>query len=366
VALFLQKPIFWNTDSYTQPSGASATSGFPKARGYGHEEWNNSPRLQWSESGQRYRVFHTEPVGAAPLEQNIGQTFVFMMSSHDRIQQLVGVAGNALGMLGDKYKNQRLAISKQLGIRELWSDAWNVPNVQSKHQNSVASFKSHWETDHHWIPNWICPEDYYLWLEQPVTLSSVTITGKARFLSMFSSYTTLDLATALQLMDAIPIAQRGEKWTTIRDAIQSAPNQVVSMEDGGNGGDPITDVLTRVHARRGQGQFRNSLMGIWDRACAVTGLDLSPALKASHVKPWAKSTAREKLDCHNGLLLAANLDALFDNGLISFEGDGTMLVSNQLSAEHRAYFGIPAKLRRAPSVNLQRYLGHHRNEEFIP
>lgn len=366
MALFLQKPIFWNSNAYIRPSGASATSGFPKTRGYGHEEWNNSPLLQWSRKGQRFRVFHTEAVGTAPLEENIGQTFVFMMSSHDRVQQLVGVAANAIGMMDDKYKDQRLAITKQLGIGELWLEAWNVPSVRSKHQNSVASFKSHWESDLHWIPNWICPEDYYLWLEEPVTLNPAVIVGRARFLGMFGSYTNLDLTTALRLMHAIPNAQRSEKWTRIVDAIQSAPEQFVSTLEAGDESDPITDVLTRVNARRGQGQFRDSLMAIWSRACAVTGLDLSAALKASHVKPWAKSTAREKLDCHNGLLLAANLDALFDSGLISFESDGTMLVSSRLSADHRAYFGIPAQLRHAPSANLQRYLQHHRNEEFLP
>ena len=206
MALFLQKPIFWNTNSYIRPSGASATSGFPKARGYGHEEWNNSPRLQWSKNGQRYRVFHTEPVGTAPLGQNVGQTFVFMMSSHDRIQQLVGVAANAVGLMDDKFRNQRLEITKLLGIGELWSYAWDVPNVQSKHQNSVSTFKSHWKKDLHWIPNWICPEDYYLWLEEPVTLNPVEIIGKARFLGMFGSYTTLDAATAMRLMHAIPNA----------------------------------------------------------------------------------------------------------------------------------------------------------------
>ena len=84
------------------------------------------------------------------------------------------------------------------------------------------------------------------------------------------------------------------------------------------------------------------------------------------MKPWSKSTAKEKLDYHNGLLLAANLDALFDSGLISFEDDGSMLVSKLLSVEHRTYFGIPAKLRHPPSASLQRYLKYHRNKEFTP
>lgn len=366
MALFLQKPIFWNSNSYIRPSGAKATSGFPKERGYGHEEWNNSPLLRWTHKGQHYRVFHTEPVGTAPLAENIGQTFVFMMSSHDRLQQLVGVAANAIGMMDDKYKGQRLAICKQLDIDKLWSDAWRVPSVREKHGDSVASFKSHWKTDLHWIPNWICPDDQYLWLTEPVTLDPVALIGKERFLGMFGSYTSLDLATALRLMNAIPRAQRSGQWRRITDAMQSAPDGIVTTAEADSDEDPITDILTRVNARRGQGQFRDSVMAIWNNACAVTGLDLSSALKASHVKPWSKATGRERLDGHNGIILSANLDALFDCGLISFADDGAMLLSSQLSEQHRTYFGIPASLRQTPSADLQRYLSHHRSEEFLP
>lgn len=366
MALFIQKPIFWNTKSYIRPSGARATSGFPKVRGYGHEEWNNSPLLQWTHKGQRFRVFHTEEVGSAPLAENSGQTFVFMMASHDRVQQLVGVAANAIGMMDGRYKGQRLALCKQLGLDKLWSDAWAVPNVRAKHDDSVTEFKSHWKKDLHWVPNWICRDDYYLWLSEPVTLDPTSIVGKGRFLGMYGSYTNLDLATAQQLMHAIPVAQRSERWVRIMDAMQSSLDGPVPSEEVDPENEPVTEILTRVNARRGQGQFRDDVMAIWKNACAVTGLDLSCALRASHVKPWSKAKARERHDAHNGLILSANLDALFDRGLISFADDGTMLISSQISPAQRHYFGIPASLRRAPSSLLQRYLAHHRTKEFIP
>lgn len=363
--LFIQKPIFWNSKSYIQPAGEKATGGFPKEHGYGHEEWNNSPRLHWEQEGQRYRVFHTESVGLAPLSDNVGQTFVFMTSSHDRTQQLVGVAANAMGMMDERYKRQRLALCKRLNLSGLWSNAWDVPVVREKHGNSVEKFKALWEKDLHWIPNWICPDDHFLWLTEPVSLDAVQIIGKARFLGMFSSYTGLDLATALRLMYAIPTMQRNERWLRIVDAIQSAPDEPVSVAEADPGREPVTDMLTQVTARRGQGQFRASVMALWENACAVTGLNLPTALRASHVKPWAKATGRERLDSDNGLILSANLDALFDCGLISFDDDGEMLVSSQLSEAHRAYFGIPAPLRRLPSAVLQGYLAYHRSERFL-
>ena len=75
MALFIQKPIFWNTSHYRAPSGAIATSGYPKSTGYGHDELNNSPRMLLTRRRQRYRIFHTEGVCAAPVNANAGQTF---------------------------------------------------------------------------------------------------------------------------------------------------------------------------------------------------------------------------------------------------------------------------------------------------
>ena len=45
----------------------------------------------------------------------------------------------------------------------------------------------------------------------------------------------------------------------------------------------------------------------------MTGLALPQALRASHAKPWGGGDSdAERLDVLNGLVLAAQLDALFD------------------------------------------------------
>jgi hypothetical protein len=53
------------------------TSGYPAEHGFGHEECNNSDRLDFSENGQQFRVFHTEGFGNQPLSKHIGRIFVF-------------------------------------------------------------------------------------------------------------------------------------------------------------------------------------------------------------------------------------------------------------------------------------------------
>lgn len=363
MALFIQKPVFWNTNDYRHPSGFTATGGYPAQTGYGHEEWNNSGSMLLTRGNERYRVFHTEGVGHAPLDENAGQTFVFMTASHNGIQQLVGIAGNAMGLWHDHHRPQRDDIVQRLQLNNLWRDAWNVPNVQRQYQNNRQAFLRDWTQDLHWIPNWICPDDFFWWLDHPVTLNPQTITGNKRLLTMFNSYTNLDLPTVNRLLDAIPAGQRSNKWTRLTNAIQAAPSEPLAAEDMPDGSQPATTVLTQINARRGQGQFREALMRVWNSACAVTGLTCNEVLRASHVKPWADSTAKERLDSNNGLLLSANLDALFDKGLITFDDSGLMQISARLSANHQAALGLPMALRAVPS-GLVPYLQYHRDNVF--
>jgi putative restriction endonuclease len=131
--------------------------------------------------------------------------------------------------------------------------------------------------------------------------------------------------------------------------------------------DPISETTRTalIDARLGQGRFRRELMRRWDDACAVTGCRVSAMLRASHSKPWRKSDNAERLDSNNGLILSANLDALFDSGLISFESCGRMLVAGALASEEQAEIGIPMGLRRAPNAALCRYLAYHREHVFL-
>jgi len=59
----------------------------------------------------------------------------------------------------------------------------------------------------------------------------------------------------------------------------------------------------------------------------------------------------------NGLLLTANLDALFDRFLISFDHDGRMLISPQIEFACHEMLGIPV---RGLSAEEQGFLAFHR------
>jgi hypothetical protein len=100
-----------------------------------------------------------------------------------------------------------------------------------------------------------------------------------------------------------------------------------------------------VEARLGQGRFRYQVLEKWGQRCVVSGCAVEEILRASHIKPWRESNNDERLNPANGLLLTANLDALFDRHLISFENDGRMLVSLNISPTEREILEIPRNLR---------------------
>ena len=127
-----------------------------------------------------------------------------------------------------------------------------------------------------------------------------------------------------------------------------------------------TEAERLVVQRVGQDLFRDGLMDLWQGRCAISGLAVAALLRASHAKPWKDcETDQERLDVHNGLLLAAHLDAAFDVGLISVEEDGGVLVAGSLDSHARAVLGLERPVRiRGLTLMHQPYLAWHRRELF--
>jgi len=119
-----------------------------------------------------------------------------------------------------------------------------------------------------------------------------------------------------------------------------------------------------VKSRRGQGVFRDNVESRESR-CRVTGISNLRYLRASHIKPWRKSTDIEKIDGNNGLMLAPHVDFLFDRGFISFANDGTLIVSTQIEDGVLESWGIPSKMNVGIfSPEQSAYLKFHRENEL--
>jgi hypothetical protein len=143
-------------------------------------------------------------------------------------------------------------------------------------------------------------------------------------------------------------------------SLQSVADDIAEINDRALG---ATTRQRLIDARLGQGQFRKDLDLRWNNACAITGISTRAVLRASHIQPWADSDDDERLDPDNGLLLSANLDCLFDRGLIGFDDDGTLLVSDNLSAAAANALGLDddLQLSQPPTDGQRRYLANHRD-----
>lgn len=129
-----------------------------------------------------------------------------------------------------------------------------------------------------------------------------------------------------------------------------------------------TEVQRLIRARLGQHQYKVQQLDLWDGACAVTGITEPSLLRASHAKPWSDPTITdaERLDPANGLPLVVHLDALFDQGWISFADDGSMQISPAIDPSVVALYGLSSDLhlRHIPTPQQASYLGFHRQSVF--
>jgi len=97
--------------------------------------------------------------------------------------------------------------------------------------------------------------------------------------------------------------------------------------------------------------------------CMLEHLDY-PSLVASHIKPFNSSSDEEAYDPNNGLLLSRNMDILFDQGYISFEDTGKIMVLEELSEDLTTYLEKYALDKKLMSKERIKYLKYHRTKVF--
>ena len=101
-----------------------------------------------------------------------------------------------------------------------------------------------------------------------------------------------------------------------------------------------TEKTSEQKIRTTQGIFRKKLLNRWNNKCAVSGIQNNNLLIASHIIPWSESNDFQRMDVNNGLLLASHFDNLFDKYLISFDQDGKILISDDISKSDLIKLGI--------------------------
>lgn len=176
-----------------------------------------------------------------------------------------------------------------------------------------------------------------------------------------------------QLFEAVvgPMGAQGPDEPTMQRSAGKALAAIDQAIEAQVEQDPGLDATTRqqlILARTGQGLFRARVFER-EAACRLTGVRTPALLVASHIKPWRMcSTAAERLDGANGLLLAPHVDRLFDRGFISFGDDGQMLISARLDRTELARLGLEAACAAGvePFLNEQLpYLSEHRRHVLL-
>ncbi|MBQ9096403.1 MAG: hypothetical protein IJY53_08710 [Akkermansia sp.] len=141
----------------------------------------------------------------------------------------------------------------------------------------------------------------------------------------------------------------------------------LSQTDTAPKGEPPlrTERQQMVTTRTVQHRYRSGLEKLWGGKCPLTGVGVPALLRASHAKPWKDCTDAERVDPYNGFLFEARMDALFDQGYISFADGGELLVSDILGDAEIERLGL-RDIQRLPWITPQHipYLQWHREQVF--
>jgi len=119
-------------------------------------------------------------------------------------------------------------------------------------------------------------------------------------------------------------------------------------------------------ARLGQGKYREQMLEECP-FCPITMINDERLLIASHAKPWAVSTDKEKVDPKNGLILSPLFDKLFDKGFITFTDDKYMKLSNWITPQNYKRMGLKDNtyIQMLPLDKERcKYLAYHRDSVF--
>ena len=123
---------------------------------------------------------------------------------------------------------------------------------------------------------------------------------------------------------------------------------------------------TAKYGREGQDEYRRKLLEECP-FCPITMINEESLLIASHIKPWAVSDSKERIDPNNGFILSPLYDKLFDRGYITFSEDKRVSISNWLSRQVKDRIGIKENqiFQFLPMNNDRaKYLEYHRDTVF--
>lgn len=136
--------------------------------------------------------------------------------------------------------------------------------------------------------------------------------------------------------------------------------------------DGPTEATRSTVVRRAQSFFRRAVLTAYERRCCISGIAVKELLVASHIIPWAESTA-DRVNPANGLCLSRLHDGAFDKGLVTFDEQRRLVLSKRLRAQlsnvvlRESFERFEGQPLRLPTrcVPEERFLAYHRDNCFL-
>ncbi|MBR3840604.1 MAG: HNH endonuclease [Erysipelotrichales bacterium] len=118
-----------------------------------------------------------------------------------------------------------------------------------------------------------------------------------------------------------------------------------------------------------QGFYKDNLMQEFKHTCPICGINISYMLIASHIRPFRDCAHLiESSDHSNGIILCKNHDFMFDQGYITFDDNGKIIISSRLSRYEYSNYAISEDFV-LPEILLSKrrrmFLDYHRKNIFI-
>jgi len=115
--------------------------------------------------------------------------------------------------------------------------------------------------------------------------------------------------------------------------------------------------------RKGQRTFRNRIVR-GAGMCEATLSSLIFATDACHIKPHSVCNDKEKNDPNNAILFLSSIHRAFDHGYISFDEEGSILTSKDLSEWEMQCLGLTGNERIRLPGKRSEYMSYHRTNIF--
>lgn len=204
---------------------------------------------------------------------------------------------------------------------------------------------------------------YFKWFNYPETYDNFKLIKEffipqQSFLNFqIDNYENDTINTTWELSYTMSVIYTSENLDAIvSKAIENLPTNDKDVET-------IREAITKI--RIGQSQFRTNLLNSERNKCLITGIQNPDLLIASHIKPWKKSNNTERLDPNNGILFTPTFDKLFDKFLITFNENGSIVLSqNRLDddTKNKLRTAYPNLDKSSVVINQENkiYLDYHR------